>query len=296
MPPDIQVKLLRAIESRMVRRLGGKKEIQVDIRIVAATNRDLQRALDEGELREDLYYRLAVVELYLPPLRERAGDIQLLANEFLARYAQQNGKQITGFDDAAVEWILTYSWPGNVRDLKNAVERAVVLARGPVISTSELMPRHLRTAAGAEPTVVTLPVGSSMSDARRQLALRTFASVGGDLGRAAKVLGISPVELRAELTGLLQDTGRPAAAASAAPPDATMAAAGIGSAGMPAAVAVSGGAATPPPGLNPIRPIGGVGMEPPLAGAIAAAGADNPLPPRPGDAKGPKKLTGKRPR
>ena len=96
--------------------------------IVAATNRDLQLALTDGELRDDLYYRLAVVELYLPPLRERAGDIQLLANEFLARFAQENRKTVTGFDDAAMEWILTYSWPGNVRDLKNAVERAVVLA------------------------------------------------------------------------------------------------------------------------------------------------------------------------
>src|SRR5881227_3380333 len=95
MAPDIQVKLLRALETRMVRRLGGKKEIPVDIRIVAATNKDLQKALADGELREDLYYRLAVVEIDLPPLRERADDIQLLANEFLARFAQQNGKSIT---------------------------------------------------------------------------------------------------------------------------------------------------------------------------------------------------------
>src|SRR6185312_3659851 len=101
MPPDIQVKLLRAIESRSIRRLGGKKEIEVDIRIVAATNRDLQKALSEGELREDLYYRLAVVQIDLPPLRERSQDVQLLANEFLSRYAGQNGKQISDFDTAA---------------------------------------------------------------------------------------------------------------------------------------------------------------------------------------------------
>src|SRR6185312_15379967 len=159
MPPDIQVKLLRGIETRMVRRLGGKKEIQVDIRVVAATNKDLQQALDDGELREDLYYRLAVVEMYLPPLRERGGDIQLLANEFLTRFAQQNGKPIAGFDEAALSWILTYSWPGNVRDLKNAVERAVVLARGTTITTSDLMPRHLRAAPVTEaPTSITLPL------------------------------------------------------------------------------------------------------------------------------------------
>src|SRR5215212_7617487 len=101
MAPDIQVKLLRSLETRVVRRLGGKKEIAVDIRVVAATNKDLQKAIADKELREDLYYRLAVVELYLPPLRERAGDIRLLATEFLARFSEQNGKQIAGIDDAA---------------------------------------------------------------------------------------------------------------------------------------------------------------------------------------------------
>src|SRR5215218_3005385 len=129
MSPDIQVKLLRALESRQIRRLGGKREINVDIRIVAATNKNLQKAIVDGELREDLYYRLAVVEIDLPPLRERAQDIQLLANEFLARFAQQNGKTITGFDDAAWDWIMSYHWPGNVRELKNAVERAVIMSR-----------------------------------------------------------------------------------------------------------------------------------------------------------------------
>src|SRR5512140_3339033 len=145
MSPDIQVKLLRALETRQVRRLGGKKEINVDIRIVAATNKNLQKALAEGELREDLYYRLAVVEIDLPPLRERADDIQLLANEFLARFAQQNGKSITKFDDAAWEWIMSYHWPGNVRELKNAVERAVIMSRSTTIGPDDIIPRHLRS-------------------------------------------------------------------------------------------------------------------------------------------------------
>jgi DNA-binding NtrC family response regulator len=144
MPVDTQPKLLRTLETRLVRRLGGKKEIPVDIRVVAASNRDLQQALADGELREDLYYRLAVVELYMPPLRERAGDIPVLANSFLARFAKQNGKTITGFDQEAVEWMMTYSWPGNVRDLKNSVERAVVMAKGPIITKEQVMPRHLR--------------------------------------------------------------------------------------------------------------------------------------------------------
>src|SRR5436309_6860389 len=130
MSPDIQVKLLRAIETRQVRRLGGKKEINVDIRILAATNKNLQKAISDGELREDLYYRLAVVEIDLPPLRERADDIQLLANEFLARFSSQNGKQLTDFEPAAWDWLLSYHWPGNVRELKNAVERSVIMSRG----------------------------------------------------------------------------------------------------------------------------------------------------------------------
>jgi DNA-binding NtrC family response regulator len=206
MPTDIQVKLLRALESRMVRRLGGKKEITVDIRIVAATNRDLQKALTDNELREDLYYRLAVVELFLPPLRERIGDIPLLAREFLARFAQQNGKQIQGFDDAAMEWIVTYSWPGNVRELKNAVERAVVMSRGPVITQVEIMPRHVRAAADT-PSAVTIPVGTTVADARRQLMLKTYASTNGDLERTAKMLGLSEPQLQLDLAQCIQSNG-----------------------------------------------------------------------------------------
>ena len=207
MPPDIQVKLLRAIESRQVRRLGGKKEISVDIRIVAATNKDLQRAISDGELREDLYYRLAVVEIVLPPLRERMDDIQLLANEFLARYSSQNGKQLSDFEATAWDWILSYHWPGNVRELKNAVERAVIMARGDKITMTDIMPRHLRS-AGEVPTSLTIQVGSSVSDARRQLALRTFASTGGDAVRAAKLLGVSADEVRRELMQLVNGVPR----------------------------------------------------------------------------------------
>jgi DNA-binding NtrC family response regulator len=206
MAPDIQVKLLRALESRQVRRLGGKKEISVDIRIVAATNRDLQQALAEKELREDLYYRLAVVELFLQPLRERVGDIMLLANEFLERYSTQNGKKFTGFDDSAQEWVLSYHWPGNVRELKNAVERAVIMSRGPKITASDIAPRHLRS-SGEMPTAVTIPVGSSVAEARRQLVLRTFASTGGDAERTAKMLGVSVSELRGELAAVLDGNG-----------------------------------------------------------------------------------------
>jgi transcriptional regulator with PAS, ATPase and Fis domain len=202
MSPDIQVKLLRALETRQVRRLGGRKEISVDIRIVAATNKELQQAIADSELREDLYYRLAVVEISLPPLRERTDDIQLLANEFLARYAGQNGKQLTDFETAAWDWILGYHWPGNVRELKNAVERAVIMSRGPKITLADIMPRHLR-GASAVPASVTIPVGATVSDARRQLVLRTFASTAGDVERTAKVLGVSADEVRRDVLSFL---------------------------------------------------------------------------------------------
>jgi DNA-binding NtrC family response regulator len=213
MSPDIQVKLLRALESRAVRRLGGKREIPVDIRVIAATNRDVQKAVTEGDLREDLYYRLAVVDISLPPLRERANDIQLLANEFLERFATQNSKQVTGFEDAAWDWILSYHWPGNVRELKNAVERAVIMSRGPKLTLADIMPRHLRI-AGDTPTSVSIAVGSTVADARRQLVLRTFASTGGDMARTARMLGLTTADVRSELLTLLN--GADAAAASAA--------------------------------------------------------------------------------
>jgi DNA-binding NtrC family response regulator len=222
MPPDIQVKLLRAIETKQIRRLGGKKEISVDIRILAATNKNLQKAIADGELREDLYYRLAVVEIDLPPLRERADDIQLLANEFLGRFAQQNGKTITGFDDAAWEWIMSYHWPGNVRELKNAVERAVIMSRGTTIGPSDIIPRHLRNGGGM-PAALTIPLGATAAEARQQLVLRTFASTAGDTGRTAKVLGLSEREVRGELLSLVngettpEEPNEPKAPAKAAP-------------------------------------------------------------------------------
>jgi DNA-binding NtrC family response regulator len=202
MSPDIQVKLLRALETRTVRRLGGKREIPVDIRIVAATNKDLQKAIGDNELREDLYYRLAVVEIDLPPLRDRGSDVQLLAKEFLGRFARDNGKRIEGFDDAALEWINAYHWPGNVRELRNAVEKAVILARGSRVMLEDLTSRRHRTAD--QTGLVSVPVGASLAEARRQLVLQNFASANGDLGRAAKMTGIPVAEVRAELQSLLE--------------------------------------------------------------------------------------------
>jgi DNA-binding NtrC family response regulator len=233
MPTDIQVKLLRAIESRTIRRLGGKKEITVDIRILAATNKDLQKALADNELRDDLYYRLAVVELFLPPLRERVGDIKLLATEFLARFAQQNGRALSGFDAAAWDWILSYPWPGNVRELKNAVERAVIMSRGDKITAPDVMPRHLHRAADTTENI-TLPPGATLADTRRQLVLRAIASCNGDYARAATMVGMTAQEVRAEIATLLKANGD-GPSGGAKPAGAEPAAARKAAAGTPSA-------------------------------------------------------------
>ena len=217
MPTDIQVKLLRAIETRVIRRLGGKKEISVDIRILAATNRDLQKALADNDLRDDLYYRLAVVELFLPPLRERVGDIKLLATEFLARFAQQNGRALSDFDAAAWDWILSYTWPGNVRELKNAVERAVIMSRGEKITAQDIMPRHIHRAAEITENI-TLPPGATLADTRRQLVLRAIASTNGDYSRAATMVGMTAAEVRSEIASLLKSNGDKSDAAPAKAP------------------------------------------------------------------------------
>ena len=214
MAPDIQVKLLRALESRSIRRLGGKREIAVDIRVVAATNRNLQKALADGELREDLYYRLAVVEIYLPPLRERLGDVKLLANEFLSRYAQQNGKKVTGFDNDAWSWILNYRWPGNVRELKNAVERAVIMSTGPTIGVADIAPRHLRPSADGEPSY-----GSVSGPPRRRASDRAPASA--ESNGSATVMGMNRDELFDAFSRYVRErapSGQPEAVDAAATP------------------------------------------------------------------------------
>jgi DNA-binding NtrC family response regulator len=204
MATDIQVKLLRALETRTVRRLGGKREIPVDIRIVAATNKDLQKAIADGDLREDLYYRLAVVEIDLPPLRDRGSDVQLIAREFLTRFAKDNGKKIEGFDDAALDWVNAYHWPGNVRELRNAVEKAVILARGTRITLEDITSRRHRSFTGELPSVVAVPIGTTLADARRRLVLSNFASSGGDLEKTAKTIGMSVADVRSELLAMIQ--------------------------------------------------------------------------------------------
>jgi DNA-binding NtrC family response regulator len=201
MEPDIQVKFLRALEQRSFRRLGGKKEISVDIRVVAATNQNVEEALRDGKLRDDLYHRLAVIPLELPPLRERTGDARLLAEEFLRRFAADQNKKITGFSSGALEFLETYRWPGNVRELKNAIERAVILAKGDVIEVSDMRPRNL----SLDENEVHIPVGTSLEESARLVALKTFAFTGGDHARAARILGIEEKDLHERLLTWLDE-------------------------------------------------------------------------------------------
>lgn len=206
MEPDIQVKLLRALEQRSFRRLGGKKEIHVDIRVVAATNKDVTRAIKNGELREDLYHRLTVIPLFLPPLRERRGDVKILAEEFLAKFAEENGKAIHSFGPDAIEFICTYRWPGNVRELKNATERAVILARSEQITAEDLRAHELMNTADRE---LRIAIGTSLEQAERTLVLKTFSFADGDHARTALLLGKDEEWVRSRLSELLAPDSEP---------------------------------------------------------------------------------------
>ena len=195
----VQVKLLRFLEEREFERVGGNKTFKVDVRIVSATHRDLTKKIADGSFREDLYYRLNVVEIRIPPLRERQADLPVLAQHFLKKYAAQNSKDLKSFSDEAMALLLHHRWPGNVRQLENAIERAVVLTEQPTLSVS-----HFPTLRGgldhAEATAsgVKIP-GSSLAVIEREAILRTVESVGGSTSRAAKVLGISPRKIQYKL-------------------------------------------------------------------------------------------------
>ena len=195
MEPDIQVKFLRALEQRSFRRLGGKKEVEVDIRVVAATNKNVEDAVKEGKLREDLYHRLAVIPIYLPPLRERGGDVRILAEEFLRRFSKEQDKPVKGFTEGAIALIERYRWPGNVRELKNALERAIILSRGEWLEPTDLQPRNMHL----DEREVHIPVGTPLEDAERTLVLKTFAFCDGDGKAASTILGITQKDLKAKL-------------------------------------------------------------------------------------------------
>ena len=187
-PLPVQVKLLRFLQERQFERVGGNETLQVDTRIVAATNKDLRQLVDDGRFREDLYYRLNVVRLDVPPLRARPSDIPLLADHFLRRFAAENDKSIASFSEEAMSAILAHPWPGNVRELQNAVEQAVVLCKTSCIELADLPLSHAPPAADAFRLMIP---GVTLAEVERFAILRTLDAVGGSPTKAAAMLGIS---------------------------------------------------------------------------------------------------------
>jgi two-component system response regulator HydG len=190
-PTHIQVKLLRVLQEGEVERLGGRTQ-KVDLRLVAATNQDLRAAVKEGRFREDLFYRLNVIALKLPPLRERRDDVPLLAEHFLRLYGARNGRQFVGLTRAAMDALVRYDWPGNVRQLENTIERAVVLARGEVIDVEDL-DADVRSGVGSvsDGKSVTFAIGTPLAEIERRVIHATLGHVGGDKRLCAQLLGIA---------------------------------------------------------------------------------------------------------
>jgi DNA-binding NtrC family response regulator len=194
--PAVQIKLLRFLQEREFERVGGNETITVDVRVIAATNRDLAHAVAAGKFREDLFYRLNVINLEMPPLRSRPSDVPLLAAHFLRKYAAENGKDLRAFTADALERLASYSWPGNVRELENVIERAAVLARASEVSGAELPP-HL-VPSSRERDGVRIP-GATMAEVERYAITKTLESTGGSTSRAAEVLGISVRKIQYKL-------------------------------------------------------------------------------------------------
>jgi len=198
-PLETQAKLLRVMQERDFMRLGGVETIKVDVRIVAATNADLRRAVEEGRFREDLYYRLNVITIQLPPLRQRKEDIPALAHHFVEKYARENGKAVTAVSSAAMQVLMDYDYPGNVRELENIIERGVVLTTDPEIGR-ELIPDHVRAAPSFHVPFMTVPPeGISLKDVianfERRLIESTLDSTRGVQKEAARLLGLKPTTL-----------------------------------------------------------------------------------------------------
>ncbi|MDA8408944.1 MAG: sigma-54 dependent transcriptional regulator [Treponema sp.] len=205
--PTVQIKILRVLQERKFERVGGEETVEIDVRIVAATNRDLAKEVAEGRFREDLYYRLNVVNIEVPPLRERRDDIPLLAMAFLREFAEENRKGVEGFDARVRQALYAHSWPGNVRELRNCVESAVVMARGTIIGLDDLPP-SLRGGGGERD--IQVPLGSSLEEAEAILIRETLLAQGGNKSRTAEILGIGRKTLyqKIEEYGIETDSGR----------------------------------------------------------------------------------------
>jgi DNA-binding NtrC family response regulator len=188
MSANIQVHLLRVLEEKEFTRVGGNEPIRVDVRVISATNKDLRKAIEKQEFREDLYYRLNVVNIELPPLRERKEDVPLLAEHFLNKFAADNRKEVTGFSPDAMEFLLDYDWPGNVRELENAIERAVILAKDSIITVADLPQENLSLVRLAS-------TGKNLKEVEKNHVLNVLRKAGGNYSEAARILGISRMTL-----------------------------------------------------------------------------------------------------
>jgi DNA-binding NtrC family response regulator len=203
MPPGLQAKLLRFLEDRAFRRVGGTREIFVDVRIIAATNRDLEKALATGQFRKDLMFRLDVVTVQLPPLRDRGDDLILLAKHFASRFSKEFRKPIADIDDQAMQELRAYAWPGNVRELRNAMERAVLLCKSDRVTQADLV---LGRPGGSSGGVFELPVGGiNLHELENHLVRQALERAGDNQTKAAKLLGLSrdALRYRMEKLGLL---------------------------------------------------------------------------------------------
>jgi len=198
MPLPLQPKLLRVLEDGRVRRLGGKQEFSFDVRVLAATNRDPRNAVESGNLREDLYYRLNVFTVALPPLRERKGDIPLLTQHFIQEFNRKHNTRVEAMRDEALEMLKSYSWPGNVRELRNVMERAVILARGEWIESAHLPPYILNPGADSTAKIV-LPLGVTAAEAEKALIMKTLEKTGNNKAEAARQLGLDVKTIRNKL-------------------------------------------------------------------------------------------------
>jgi DNA-binding NtrC family response regulator len=196
--PALQAKLLRVLQEREFERVGSTQTIKIDVRIVATTNRDLSKEVEEGNFREDLYYRLNVIEVALPPLRERLEDVPALVRTFIERYNDENGKQIEGIEDEAMDLVSRYDWPGNVRELENYVERAVVVSPGSMLTVADF-PRKLADGPSGSSGDEGLQVGLTVHEMERRLIMKTLEAFGGNRTEAAAQLGISTRTLRNKL-------------------------------------------------------------------------------------------------
>lgn len=193
---SIQIKLLRVLQEKKFERVGGEDTLEVDVRIITATNRNLEKEIREGNFREDLYYRLNVVTIHVPPLRERKDDLPLMIASFIKEFAEENGKKIDGVDGKARAALYAYDWPGNVRQLRNCIESAVVMTSGPLITLDDLPPT---IRSSDESPVISIPVGYTMADAEREILLQTLSSLNGNKSKTAEVLGIGRKTLHRKL-------------------------------------------------------------------------------------------------